>query len=407
MSVSLWRRWSKPALHRAEVAVLGGGITGISAALALERAGVDALVVERHDVASGASGRNAGFLMRGAADNYAAGARELGRDATRRLWRWTEENLAMLRAEGVESLPSYKRVPSALLALTDEEAAELLESVRLMREDGFAVEWAESGTDRVWASGLPKGALLNPGDGSVNPVDLLRMLRGKLRREPLLHHEVSAITLDGAGVRLHAAQAVIEASRCLVGLNAFTPLLLPGVEGVIVPRRGQMLAVRTGRVVFDMSYYAHHGSEYFRQATPEVAVVGGWRKHFVDEEVGYDDRTTENVQRGIEGFAEQFLGRGLDVTARWAGTMGFTADGLPVIGPVDERGGPAKADSPLWICGGYTGHGMSMGFKTAHAAAAAMMTGAENPFPLTRAAIGRRQGRAAPGCGPGGVCSGG
>jgi glycine/D-amino acid oxidase-like deaminating enzyme len=67
----------------------------------------------------------------------------------------------------------------------------------------------------------------------------------------------------------------------------------------------------------------------------------------------------------------------LPITARWAGTMGFSPDGLPLIGPA---GG---ASSP-WFCGGFTGHGMSMGYQAAHEAVDAMLDGREPMFSVAR-----------------------
>ncbi|MBL8747300.1 MAG: FAD-binding oxidoreductase [Phycisphaerae bacterium] len=383
MSVPLWRCSAKPRTIRCEVAVVGGGITGVGAALALKRRGIEALLIERGEIASGASGRNAGYLMRGAADNYVAATRDLGRASARQLWKWTEDNLTMLRKEGIESLPTYRRVPSCLLAMDESERAELHESAALMREDGFALEWVESGRDAVWRSGAALGGLLNPDDAACNPCDLLKFLVSRLDHPPMTHTEVAHVELADDGVSLKTAEALIEAKRCLVCLNAYTSLLFPALSGLIQPKRGQILAARTGSVVFDYSYYANHGYEYFRQATPEAVIIGGWRRRFAEVEVGFEERTTEEVQRGLEGFGERLLGAPLEVTARWSGTMGFTPDGLPLIGPIDAAGRAASA-GPLWVCGGYTGHGMSMAFKAAHEAVEAMLTGAAPPFPLSR-----------------------
>lgn len=383
MSVPLWKCADRLETIRCDAAVIGAGITGIAAALAFERAGMDSLIIERGEIASGASGRNAGYLMRGAADNYAAAVRDLGRSAAKSLWKWTEDNLAMLRAEGIESVPSCRRVPSCLLAMTRSEHDELTESVRLMREDGFDVNWITSGSDAAWRSGQALGGLLNPGDSVCNPNELLRFLAAKLKRPPRTLAEVSRVEVLGEQVRITTAEAVIETQRCLVCLNAFTPLLFPSLAELIQPRRGQILAVRTTAPALDYSYYANHGYEYFRQVTPDAAIFGGWRSRFADVEVGYEERTTDGVQRGLEEFARQILGAKPEVTARWSGTMGFTPDGLPLIGPIDAAGRPAPT-SPLWICGGYTGHGMSMAFKAAHEAVQAMLSRRSPPFPLAR-----------------------
>lgn len=384
MTVPLWRCESRSEIVRCDTAILGGGITGLGAAIALQRRGIDGVLIERGEIASGASGRNAGYLMRGAADNYAAAVRDWGRDAARSLWRWTEENLAMLRAEGIESAPNYRRVPSCLLALSAEEESELRESHRLLEQDGFKSSLLESGTDAAWRAGAARAGLLNPDDAACNPCDLLRFLAFRLDRPPLTHTEVARIECTDSGIRLISAKRTIEAVRCIVALNAYAPLLFPALHQLVRPRRGQILAVRTRKPEFDYSYYANHGYEYFRQVTDTTAIIGGWRKHFADEEVGYEDRVTDNVQRGLESFALKMLAQPLDVTARWSGTMGFTPDGLPLLGPIDETGQPAALDSPIWICGGYTGHGMSMAFKAAHEIVNAMLNRSMPPFPLTR-----------------------
>src|SRR6478752_648990 len=79
-----------------DVAVVGGGITGCSCALALADAGLKVRLYEAREIASGASGRNGGFALRGGAASYPVLAESIGDDATADLWRWTEEELVEL-----------------------------------------------------------------------------------------------------------------------------------------------------------------------------------------------------------------------------------------------------------------------------------------------------------------------
>lgn len=377
MSVPYWRRTTRLGEIRADVAIIGAGITGIAAALHLERAGHDALVIDRGPIAAGASGRNAGFLMRGAFDNYAAACRDWGRDRARLVWRWTEENLALLRAEGIESIPTVQRVPSVLLALTEHEATELRESARIMREDGFDVALIESGTDAPWCHARPLVGLVNPSDGACNPHHLLAHLAAKISRPPVLHQEVHAIDDAGDAWLVRLADADVRAPRVLIAANAYAPRLMPALDRLVTPRRGQMLALRVDRPMLDASYYANHGSEYFRQPAPDTVVVGGFRTYHADAEVGCDDTVTEPVQRGLEGFARTVLGDEFPITARWSGVMAFTPDGLPIADALDP-------ERRLWFSGGYTGHGMSMAFRTATSVVEAMLGGPATPFPLSR-----------------------
>ena len=335
---------------------------------------------------AGASSRNAGFLMRGCADHYADACARYGRERARGLWRLSEENLAALIREGAERLPSFRRVPSCLMAMDGEQERELRRSGEMLREDGLVAPWITSGDDSAWASGCGVGGLVNPHDASVNPFELMTMLAGKLRRPIHEGAEVWAIEQAAGGrVAVRTAMHEFVAPRVMVCTNAYGPLLLPELETLITPRRGQMVAMRYPAergVRLAYSYYFNHGSEYFRQTPDGTVVFGGCRTYHADEEVGYEDRVTRPVQTDIEGWARKLLGDGYEVTARWAGTMGFSRDGLPIVGPVP--GFATSGGSQLWFCGGFTGHGMSMGYVTAQGAVAAMVDGAENLFDIAR-----------------------
>lgn len=390
-------------------------------------------MLERGALACGASTRNAGFLMRGAACHYAEAIELYGRERARALWRFTEENLEGLRSEGCEALPSYRRVPSMLLALkggsggtepwrpSPEFAAAnragLERSLTLMREDGLEADWLEPGTrsapdDSAWRSGMIACALVNPADASVNSYELMRTLAAKLKAHSSLgrllpspvmeNQEVFAIQ-EGSGSRgvtVRTADFAIRCERVLVCTNAYVSLLFPALEKIVLPRRGQMLGLAaTGRKL-SASYYCNDGSEYFRQAADGTIVVGGCRTYFVEEEIGFEDRVTTNVQNALESFTRALLEYGereeLPVTSRWSGTMGFSPDGLPLIGPVmcghagasdvalTGNSSLPRATPPVWFCGGFTGHGMSMGYKAAHEAVDAMLGDRAPLFALSR-----------------------
>lgn len=388
MTISHWRRTSSGPPLSCDTLVVGAGVAGLSGALALRARGVGTIVVDRGAVGCGASTRNAGYLMRGAADNYAAAVRAWGRPVARGLWTMTEQNLAMLRARGVERISTYRARPSCLLALTGEELGELRTAGAMLGEDGFDAPWIEGGEDAAWSSGLALGGLVNPGDAVCNPCELIAMLRSQLDCPVVEHQEAIAVEEDDAGVRTQLTDGVVHSARVLCCLNAYAPLLLPETADWVSPRRGQMLAIHAPGVRLEMSYYANHGSEYFRAADGGVIVVGGWRKHFVDEEVGYEDRVTEGVQGGLESFARAVIGCDGPVISRWSGTMGFSPDGRPIVAPV-------RAGSRVWFCGGFTGHGMSLAHITASVAADAMLGISDLP-PGVAGAPGEASGPAAP-----------
>ena len=389
MTVSLWCRSPRPEPIECDVCVVGGGICGLSAAMELERRGARAVLIEAREVGAGASGRNAGYLIRGAADNYAQACRAYGRERAAILWRWTERNLATLLEEGVGETQSFERRPSCLIALGEEEEAQLRESAELLREDGFEAELLgpdDGPGDALWRSGRVRAGLVNPGDAVCSPIELVRSLRDRLNATRMLvGHEAHTIAGDGDRVEVVCADARVRCERVFVALNAYAPSLLPSLEGVVTPHRGQMLAAKPveDTATLEMAYYANHGSEYFRPGPNGLIVFGGARTYYADEEAGDMDGVTRRVQDRLEAFMQELITARYRVIARWSGTMGFSPDGLPLVGPVES---PGVEPGRVWFCGGFTGHGMSMAHTTARAAVGEMLGGEPTPFPLSRLA---------------------
>lgn len=387
MTVSLWQRLEPvPARVEADVAIIGAGISGLSAAIECEARGLRCAVVEQDFPGARASGRNAGYLMRGAADNYAAAVRDLGRDRARFLWKWTEDNLKALRALGADTLPGFTNRPSCLAALPGVEVGELEQSAEMLEQDGFSVKLIRAGAgaqdDPIWRSGLPILGLINPHDAVCSPVELVGLLQARLTRTPILTaSRVYAIDADETGVTVRARNHTIHAPRCLVCTNAYARELLPELASLVVPNRGQMFAMRPhdpAHADLAYAYYINHGSEYIRSGPPGAGtvVVGGARKHRESEERTDAEGLNPAVQDRLERWAAELITDRYEVIARWSGIMGFSPDGMPIVRPTRDGHGR------VWFCGGLTGHGMSMGHLTARHAVTTMLDGTNSPFDL-------------------------
>src|SRR3954453_7506054 len=99
----LWLEQSRPAveareLDHVDVAIIGAGITGCAAAGALARDGKQVRVYDARGIGEGASGRNGGFALRGAAARYDVARETYGKDAARELWERTEDAVDRLEA---------------------------------------------------------------------------------------------------------------------------------------------------------------------------------------------------------------------------------------------------------------------------------------------------------------------
>lgn len=339
-----------PLPIRADVVVVGGGITGISLAYWLGRGGADVLVLERARLAAGASGRNAGFLLAGVASSYADAVTKHGRGLAAEVWAFTIENNQRL-AQLLGGRAGWRGGGSWTLAASPEEAATLKTSAQLLREDGLPGEWVPA----AGAPGPGLGGLLNPADGELQPVELVALLADTATALVLEGIEVVGVEPSGSGVRVQTTGGEVGAGAVVLATNGYTRQLLSAVA--INPVRGQMLATEAAQPVSERPVYTEHGFVYWRQLVDRRVLIGGFRHRALADETGYDERPTQAVQRHLDAHLHA-LGVTAPVTHRWAGVMGFTPDGLPLVGPVPGAPG-------VYLCAGYSGHGMGFAFNCA------------------------------------------
>ncbi len=339
----------------ADVAVVGAGIAGVATAYFLASAGARVIVLEARGVAEAASGRNAGFLLAGVAENFVAAARRYGEREALRIWRFTRRTQSLVR-----SLVGKHRIECALrwngsdeIAGDDAEWAEIEASAGRLSAEGVAVSLDSAARSATYAE-----------DGELHPVRWVRGLAAAAVTKGVRIHESTRVDAVAPG-EARTATGVVRTSTIVLCTNAYTARLAPSR---VRPVRGQMLATAAAGPVFARPAYANRGYRYWRQTSDGRVLVGGWRDSAVDEEVGEEERTTEVIQKQLEAFLREHRVTAA-VTHRWAGTMGFSHDALPYIGRIDKG---------TFVCGGFTGHGMAFGPASAELVAT-LVRGATHP----------------------------
>ena len=363
MADSYWLAEAAPSLASRELAgapdaeIVGGGITGISCALTLAGAGKRVRLHEARAVASGASGRNGGFALRGGAMAYDSAREWLGHSAAADYWRLTEAYVDRTAELGGDA---FRRTGSLRLAGEDERD-ELRAEYEALREDGFAAEWRDELSEPL--AGRFPGALFHPADGVLQPARLVRRL-------------ATAAADAGVEIREHdrvEALDALEAETVVVATDGYPSGLLGELEGLIIPTRGQMIATEPlDAMLFPMPHYGRHGYDYWHQNEDGRLIVGGFRDADMDSEFTASEETTPRIQGALEDFVEALLGRRPKITHRWAGIFGLVPDLMPVVGPAPGRDG-------LWVAGGYSGHGNVLGLMCGDLVAQAILG---EPHPL-------------------------
>jgi gamma-glutamylputrescine oxidase len=351
-----WLEQSRPAvtarkLDEVDVAVIGAGITGCACATALASGGKRVRVYDARGVGEGASGRNGGFALRGAAARYDVARETYGADAARELWRRTED--AVDRLESLAG-DAFRRTGSLRLAADVEERVEIEAEYEALREDGFAAEWRDE-TPHLRPNF--RGAIFHPGDGSVQPAAFVGRLAARavdagVAFEP--HHRIESLEQ-------------IEAEQIVIATDGSGRGLLPELDDALWPARGQVIATAPlGERLFECPHYARQGFDYWQQLPDGRAVLGGFRDFSILTEMTDDETTTQPIQDALDAFLGELLGELPEITHRWAGIFGLTQDLLPLVGSVPGHDG-------VWVAAGYSGHGNVFGLLCGELVAGALL----------------------------------
>ncbi len=230
-----------------------------------------------------------------------------------------------------------------------------------LREHGVAVE--------RYDGPLGQGLFL-PDDAAVNPAVRAITLATRLADRARLHESTTVTSVEAGVVR--TVRGVIRAPVVIVAVDGRLELLLPQLAGRVRTARLQMLAtapVAGGEERVPCPVYGRWGYDYGQRLPDGRLFVGGGRDRFADAEWTTEATPTGPVQAYVETVAARLAAAPvatLQVTHRWAASVGFTPDDRPLC--------TAVADAVVAV-GGYNGTGNLVGPVAARAAVALALDG--------------------------------
>jgi len=350
----------------ADVAIVGAGCTGLSAALALRARGARVVLLEAEFAGSGSSGRNAGHLAGPAVMDLPVVARRNGRRGTERLVRFASEALryAERQLAAWEIDCGYR--PSGLLmaAIHPRQERRARQWIDLCGHFGLPLEFLPRAA--LAERGIPQTFLCAAYDRSGGVFDPGRLARG-LRRAALAAgvelFEGTAVREICPGSRMHlrCAGGRVRADWALLATNAYTRELRPRPRSVIPLRvSGFETAPLTGAQLDALGWQRwealntlHHVLESYRRT--EQGSIAATSKVFAHGFAGHRPAAyAPGAFRCLEGgFRARFpMLAGVPIRRFWSGWIAQTTDFRPLLG--------SDPCCPRLLHGlGYCGHGVA------------------------------------------------
>lgn len=368
MSVSFWSNYdSHQKSITCDVCIVGAGISGLSTAywLKKEDPNLKIVIIDKSTLGNGATGRNAGFITCGSVEHFNRMVSKYGEKRALEIWQFAEKNMELLQSEIIKNHHDeleFEEKGAFSLAAQESEFLELQQVSNLMSKYNIPVEVLKQNEieTRLGARGFV-GGIRYVKDGSVNPLRLLEQVKNQTQFDLIENCELYRIEHNSSGTRtLLCNKGKIESTLVILCTNGYSSSVSSYFEDKIYPTRGQIMMLEPVKQFMEGPCYANFYLDYFRQLQNGALLIGGFRQLEADTEKGFSEHTTEKIQDALYEFVLNHLPQftNAKVTHRWAGVMGFSADGEPMIGSL-------PTDNQTFFCGGFTGHGLGLAFHAA------------------------------------------
>ncbi len=345
--------------RRADVAIVGGGYTGLSAALHLAEWGYDTVLLEARRVGGGASGRNGGQLGSGQRRIQTALEAELGMDAAQALWALAEEAKACVKALIAQHRIACDLKPGIIHAAHRARHAGFLARYAAHLHTTYRYQAIEP-LDKAALAGRVAttryhGGYVDTGAAHLHPLNYALGLGRAASAAGAAIHEQAAVETIGSGPpwALRASGHTVCADRVLLACNGYLDRLVPRIAGRIMPINNYILAtaplgdarahalIPGDEAVSDTKFVI----DYYRLSADRRLLFGGGESY------------SRSFPRDLKGFVRRRMLRvfpqlaDVGIDHAWGGTLAITRARMPSFG---------RAAPELYYAQGYSGHGVGM-----------------------------------------------
>lgn len=370
--------------EKVDVAIIGGGYTGLSAARTLAKRGARVVVLEAETMGWGASSRNGGMTLTGLKVSMETILKKYGRDTAKRLFQCSLDSV-----DAVEQIVKEEQIncgfarrghllaankPKHFDGLREEAefmAKEFNHNLKLISREK---QHEEIGSDAYY------GALLDEVSGGLNPAQYVTGLAQSAEKARALLCAQARVThlergMNGA-FAVETARGKVTAEKVLVATSGYTSRATPKLQGKIIPIGSFIIATERlpekltselnpkNRMIFDSRRYLN----YFR--IWDKRMIFGGRAAFFPENPNTIRQSAEILQREMIKVYPQL--KDVKVEYAWGGTLDFAFDMMTHVGELNG----------MYYSLGYAGHGVAMATYLGKTVAEAMLNNniKDHPF---------------------------
>ncbi len=355
-----------PLPARADVAILGAGFTGLSAARTLAKRGAKVAVLESETIGWGASSRNGGMVLTGMKLGVNQLISTYGRDLTQRMYAASLETIdcveKIVREENIDC--AFSRCGHLEVACKQKHfddyarqaeviAREFNHTLRVVQKNELS---AEIGSQIYY------GGMVDEISAGANPASYVAGLaRAAIQSgaEIFEHTRVEALQRESnqgdSGWKVSTSQGPLWAREVFVATSGYTGPATPALQKKIIPIGSFIITTQPlpealarelsprNRMIYDSKNYL-----YYYRLTPDRRMLFGGRAAFFPETADTIRRSAEILRRGMIDVYPQLRDAKIDYV--WGGTLDFAFDIMPHAGQIDG----------LYYALGYAGHGVAM-----------------------------------------------